>query len=198
MEEYSIRNSDAGEPLEEIAGEPLEEIEEHPEIYQKCHQMNSRDSMKNYTEEEITSLINRFEKRELPKVEWTHEAHLVVAIWYCSKHPLEEALPLARRNITAHNASVGTPNTDTEGYHETITRFWLLVAQHFLKSHGDLSIAERCNAFIRSEYGHSKLPLEFYRPEFLFTPEARHHWQEPDIRPLNSLLKAFGGATARD
>ena len=143
--------------------------------------------MKNYTEEEVVSLIERFEKRMLPKPEWTHEAHLVVAIWYCSKHPLEEALPIVRRNITAHNTSVGTLNTDTEGYHETITRFWLVVARHFLTTCTEASVVKRCNAFINSAYGSSKLPMEFYSAEFLFTPDARHHWQEPDVQSLNTL-----------
>ncbi|MGB0175731.1 MAG: hypothetical protein ACPF9D_01105, partial [Owenweeksia sp.] len=76
----------------------------------------------------------------LPKPEWTHEAHLVVAIWYSSLYPFEEALSLVRQNITAHNESVGTPNTDTEGYHETITRFWLMVARHFLAGCKEVSI----------------------------------------------------------
>jgi hypothetical protein len=35
-----------------------------------------------------------FRKEELPKSEWTHEAHLPVAIWYVSKLGFEKALAL--------------------------------------------------------------------------------------------------------
>ena len=88
--------------------------------------------MKTYTEAEINALIDRFEKQELPKVEWTHEAHLVMAIWYMTHYDAKEALDRCRVNITLHNESVGTPNTDDEGYHESITKFWLWVAGKFI------------------------------------------------------------------
>ena len=138
--------------------------------------------MHTYTQGEIESLIERFEARKLPKVEWTHEAHLVVAIWYCSKFRLDEALPLVRKNISNHNTSVGTPNTDNEGYHETITKFWLMAAMQFLKLQKTEPISELCNAFILSPYGKSSYPLEFYSAERLFSVEARHNWLEPDWR----------------
>ena len=71
--------------------------------------------MKNYSETEVDSLMNRFEARELPKEEWTHEAHLVVAIVYCSNYSLDEALNLSRGNISRHNESTGGINTGTDG-----------------------------------------------------------------------------------
>lgn len=140
--------------------------------------------MKNYTKKEINFLIERFEAEKLPKAEWTHEAHLVVAVWYCSKHSLEKALPIVRRNITNHNTSVGTPNTDTEGYHETITKFWLIIASEFLKTQSEPSIDVSCNSFINSVYAQSNFPLNFYSEQLLFSVKARHHWVEPDLREL--------------
>jgi len=140
--------------------------------------------MKNYTKEEITSLIKRFELEKLPKVEWTHEAHLVVAIWYCSKYEFERAVDLVRGNISRHNESVGTENTDTSGYHETITKFWLLIARDFLKDKGDSSVEDNCNALINSIYGESKYPFNYYSPELLFTVKARHYWVYPDLKEL--------------
>ena len=93
--------------------------------------------MYSYADSEIRSLIDRFEKHQLPKVEWTHEAHLAMGIWYMRHYSAEEALNRARRNITLHNESVGTPNNDEEGYHESITKFWLWVAERFLAVHPD-------------------------------------------------------------
>jgi hypothetical protein len=140
--------------------------------------------MKNYTEEEVLTLIERFEVQQLPKSEWTHEAHLVVAIWYCSKYSFEQAVELVRMNITKHNESVGTPNTDTEGYHETITKFWLLTATQFLSTQRELPIHLLCNDFINSDKAHSSFPLEFYSREQLFSVEARHNWIEPDLKDV--------------
>jgi hypothetical protein len=50
--------------------------------------------MNSYTFPQICFQIQRFEKEELPKSEWTHEAHLAVAIWYVSKLGFEKALVL--------------------------------------------------------------------------------------------------------
>ncbi len=140
--------------------------------------------MKRYSIEEIESLIARFEEEKLPKVEWTHEAHLVVAIWFCSKYDFETALELVRNKITLHNSSVGTPNTDDEGYHETITKFWLLVAKRFVLGDDLQSIQNAYNQLVDSSSAHSSYPLEYYTKELLFSVEARHNWKEPDLKPI--------------
>ncbi len=137
--------------------------------------------MKNYTHQEIHDLIERFESRKLPKLEWTHEAHIVVALWYCSKYSFKEALNHVREKIRKHNESVGTENTDTEGYHETITKFWLLVASDFLRKTKHLSIEDKCNAMINSEFGKSSYPLDYYSRQLLFSTTARHCWVKPDL-----------------
>ena len=118
--------------------------------------------MKNYTPEEIRSLISRFEAHKLPKIEWTHEAHLVVAIWYCYHNAFDEALVKVRTLITLHNSSVGTPNTEDEGYHETITKFWLITANAFLTNKKDESPEKLCNDFINSSLSASTYPLTYY------------------------------------
>ncbi len=141
--------------------------------------------MTHYSKEEIESLIERFEKRILPKVEWTHEAHLAIAIWYVSKYSFNEALNLVRDNITRHNESVGTPNTDYKGYHETITRFWLMVAHRFLSDKNKSDITANCNKLIVSEKGISNYPLLYYNGITLFSVKARHEWVEPDLKPFH-------------
>jgi hypothetical protein len=143
---------------------------------------------KHFTEEEIRLLLERFLAQQLPKTEWTHQAHLVVAVWYCRKYNEREALNLVRENIQKHNAAVGTPNTDTEGYHETITRFWLWTARQFLQRKPSFSLAEACNTFIESEFGKRTYPLRFYSRELLFSVEARRHWVPPDLHALDDLL----------
>ncbi|MES2765129.1 MAG: hypothetical protein V4642_04630 [Bacteroidota bacterium] len=143
---------------------------------------------KNYTKSEIESLIKRFEARKLPKVEWTHPAHIVVAVWYTVHHGEEEALDLVREFIKNHNEAVGTGNTDFDGYHETITKFWLWVAGQFLAGRKHEPIDILCNGLITSEFGKSSHPLMYYSKELLFSVKARHRWVNPDVQSLNVLI----------
>ncbi len=140
-----------------------------------------------YTENGINSLITRFESQKLPKSEWTHEAHLAVAIWYNLSHNPDKALKLVRGFIINHNLSVGTSNTDTGGYHETITRFWLITANSFIKSQKSGSATQLCNDFIHSKFASNNFPLEYYSPGCLFSLEARQGWVKPDLRGVNPL-----------
>lgn len=142
-----------------------------------------------YSEREIESLIERFESKTLPKNEWTHQAHLVVAIWFCTHYEKETALNLVRNHIIKHNESVGTPNTDSEGYHETMTRFWLWVADQFLKSEEFVSVTEASNQFINSGFGAKNYPSIYYSKEVLFSLDARRGWVEPDLTGLRELVE---------
>ena len=57
--------------------------------------------------------------------DWTHEAHLAATTYLVLQRPdidLDEELPGIIRRF---NESVGGVNSDTEGYHETITRSFL-------------------------------------------------------------------------
>lgn len=132
-----------------------------------------------YTESQYQSLITRFENLTLPKAEWTHEAHLAVAIWYVWQHDVEIALDLTRKGIRAHNEAVGTGNSDTEGYHETITRFWVETTARFMANHSFASPVEACHALILAPEGKSSYPLEFYDKEKLYSREARQLWVLP-------------------
>ena len=138
-----------------------------------------------YTENEIIALIIRFEEQKLPKSEWTHEAHLVVGIWYSHRLPENEALETVRRLIIKHNETVGTPNTEYEGYHETITRFWLLMARRFLSKYSFSTFTEAINAFINWDFSKSNFPFHYYSEELLFSKRARENWVEPDILSLD-------------
>src|SRR5947209_17218319 len=70
--------------------------------------------------------------RTLPKGEWSHEAHLAATTWLLTRRPevdLDAELPgIIRR----YNESAGGVNSDTEGYHETITRTFLHGVRLFL------------------------------------------------------------------
>ena len=79
---------------------------------------------------EAKELIQQFESCELPKEKWTHEAHFVMALWYCWHQPLPLAIQSIKEGIKRYNLSIGGANTDHSGYHETITVFYTRLA-HF-------------------------------------------------------------------
>ncbi len=137
-----------------------------------------------YREKDILRLIEKFENRSLPKDEWTHEAHLVVAIWYASQFDYQEAFQKVRQNIISFNEAVGTANTAIGGYHETLTRFWLSVAGKFINEQKDSSLEALANGFIQSKQSQKTYPLQFYTKENLFSILARAQWLSPGQQPF--------------
>lgn len=133
---------------------------------------------------DLEDLIAKFNSCSLPKEKWTHEAHLIVAIWFCKTYDLPKALNLLRYQIKTYNISVGTPNSDTQGYHETLTRFWLLIAANFVKLNETKTFEETAEAFINSNWASRSLALDYYSHEVLFSLKARKGWIESDLQKL--------------
>jgi len=122
--------------------------------------------------------------RTLPKVEWTHHAHLRAGLWHVREHGPIEALDLLRTRISVYNESVGTANSDTSGYHETITRFYVTVIDRFLASADQSLDLDRLAEQLIKACGDRRLPLHHYSESRLFSPVARRSWVEPDLRPI--------------
>ena len=129
-------------------------------------------------------LVHQFLRRTLPKSAWTHEAHLRVGLWHVLHFAPDEALARLRTGIRALNESHGTPNTDSGGYHETITRFYVCWIVSFLSQAGsDRPIDDLAHELVHAA-GDSQLPLQYYSRERLFSVQARQTWVEPDLQPL--------------
>ncbi len=73
----------------------------------------------------MDEFIRRFEECTLRKEEWTHEAHLRMAYHYVWTYPEEECGRRVREGIKRLNESFGGKNTEDEGFHETLTEFWI-------------------------------------------------------------------------
>lgn len=126
------------------------------------------------------ALVEQFLAGTLPKSQWTHEAHLRVGLWHVKHHGADVAMNLLRKRIRAYNESVGTENTDSSGYHETITQFYVLMITRFLSTvDPDMSI-DRMSDQLIANYGDRNLSLTYYSKELLFSREARLRWVEPD------------------
>ena len=122
---------------------------------------------------------------DLPKAEWTHEAHLAATTFLLLKHPeidLDAALPGL---IRAYNESVGGVNDDTQGYHDTITRAFLHGIRLFLSEADSAApVHDLVNDLLHSPMGQRDWPLRFWSKERLISVEARRGWVEPDLAVL--------------
>lgn len=121
----------------------------------------------------------------LPRADWTHEAHLAATTYLLTRRAdidLDLRLPdIIRR----YNESVGGVNSDTEGYHETITRMFLYGVRLFL-SEADFRkpLYALINELLLSPMGRRDWPLRFYSRERLFSVDARRTFIPPDLMAL--------------
>jgi hypothetical protein len=86
--------------------------------------------------------------------------------------------------IRAYNESTGVANTDTSGYHETITLASLRVIRQWLASRAHLPLHEVLNELLASNLGRSDWVLQYWSKRLLFSVEARRRWVQPDLEEL--------------
>ena len=139
---------------------------------------------------EIARLGEGLLARTLIRADWTHEAHLGATAYLLLKRPeipLDEALPDIIRSF---NESVGGKNSDSEGYHDTITRAFLLGVRLFLAARTDGgALCETVNALLLSPTGRRDWPLRFYSRERLFSVAARRGYLAPDLEQFPVILQ---------
>jgi hypothetical protein len=155
------------------------------------------------TAQDIEAFIQEFEGRTLPKSRWTHHGHLVVGLWYLTLHSPDDAHTIVRQRIRDYNEAVGTANTDSSGYHETLTQLFLHgIAEHIL-AHRTQSLPSSLAILLQSPLAHKDWPLSIYSRERLFSVAARLEWLEPDLTPDDGSshscigVAANGGGLAR-
>jgi Lrp/AsnC family leucine-responsive transcriptional regulator len=128
-----------------------------------------------------TGLLNR----TLPKSGWNHRAHLAAAAWMIVTQNGIDPTRAMPGIIRAYNEVTGVPNTDTSGYHETITQASLRVVRGFIGSlPSDTPLHIACNALLASRYGNKHWLLAHWTEPALFSAAARRCWVEPDLAPL--------------
>ena len=137
------------------------------------------------TSAEIEQIGEGLLARTLPRGAWTHEAHLAATTYLLLRRPdvdLDKDLPGI---ISRYNESVGGVNSDTEGYHDTITRVFLAGVRLFL-SEADTTepLHDLVNKLLLSRSGAASWPLRFYSPARLLSVEARRGFVQPDVAPV--------------
>jgi hypothetical protein len=122
-------------------------------------------------------------ERTLPKSQWTHAAHFAAALWLL--HDRGDATFQDMPGlIRAYNESTGVANTDTGGYHETITLASLRLARAWLGERIGVPLQAALAELLASPYGRSDWLLTYWSRERLFSVTARRSWVEPDLRPF--------------
>jgi hypothetical protein len=136
------------------------------------------------SDEQIEVIGSGLLDRTLPKTMWTHAAHFAATLWlmrYRTDLELSDDMPGI---IRAYNEATGGTNTDSSGYHETITQVSLRAAGDFLHRAPQAPLFVICNELMQSRLGDPEWLLEYWSRPRLFSVEARRAWLEPDLKPL--------------
>ena len=139
--------------------------------------------MSEMTDEEMERVARGVLAYTLPKEEWTHAAHFAFAIWMQTERG-GDILPAVRAAICAYNVSTGGENTDTAGYHETITAASLAVVAAHVAAHPGATKAALLASLLAGPCGRSDWIFAHWTRERLFSLEARREWVPPDLQPL--------------
>lgn len=138
------------------------------------------------TAEQAKDLVIQFESCTLPKEKWTHEAHFVMALWYCSHQPVAVAMQSIKDGIKKYNVSVGGANTEDSGYHETITVFYTrIIINYLLNNNSTHQFEQKLAGLLQQSFLAKDFPLQYYSKTLLMSKEARKEWIAPDIRAIN-------------
>jgi hypothetical protein len=122
--------------------------------------------------------------RTLPKPAWTHGAHFSATLWLLSSRVVSEVMRDLPGMIRSYNEATGVANSETRGYHETITQASIRAAHSFLLASPRRPLFATCNALMESPLGNSEWLLTYWSRPRLFSVEARRAWIDPDIMAL--------------
>ncbi len=124
------------------------------------------------TDPDIEALVRAFEDGSLPRADWTHARHLVMALWYIRRHGRDGATSLIRDGIRRYNERHG----NRTGYHETATLAWVAVIDRFLSGRDRDAPLSVLAGELLGECGDKDYLLRYYSRERLFSDEARVRW----------------------
>ena len=134
--------------------------------------------------DQVDDFAARFQACAIPESAWTHAAHMVVGLWHVHRNGVDEALTRLRAGIRRLNESHGGVNSETRGYHETITVAYARLLGQFLEAEPRAPLPDRVAALLDSPLAVKRMLLAFYSSDLLMSTTARAQWVEPDLAPL--------------
>jgi hypothetical protein len=135
------------------------------------------------SEAALHDFVRRWEAGRLTKAEWTHGAHVGTAAYYAFELKAEALFERMKAGIIHHNESVGTPNTEDNGYHETLTRFWTETIGEFVRTRhfsSRFEAVKNATQVFGEDRDRHRL---YYSFDVVRDRRARREWIKPDREP---------------
>ena len=95
---------------------------------------------------------------------------------------------LNAQHLKDYLKSIGVESTDTSGYHETLTVFWLgRLKKRFADENGKIIWNQNNVDYLIEDFDLTErnIWLEHYSKECMMSVEARRNFVEPDIKPFD-------------
>jgi hypothetical protein len=140
------------------------------------------------TEEGIDAFLARFENGSLPKEQWTHGAHILGGSCYVHRLGEAAALDHMRVCVRRYNEAVGGQNTETSGYHETVTAFWIKLLHAYLLTKQPVGRAEFAAMTIAHFVPQRDIYRRYYDFDVVASTEARARWVQPNLQSLDEYF----------
>ena len=123
--------------------------------------------------------VTAFLSGSLPPTQFHHRDHLRLT-WTLIRLTGEEQ---AMKRVTSGIRYFATQHGHAEKYHETMTRFWVLLVGHMVAARPDITTFDEFLAAFPMLLD-KDLPYRHWRRETMLSPDARAHWVDPDILAL--------------
>ena len=137
-------------------------------------------------EDAIRNIVQKFENCEFSPEQFTHGHHLTVASWYLCAGSQADALSRMRSGLQRFIAYHGK-----QGYHETITRFWMeLLAAYLDELPDSMPLLSRVNS-AAERYRSKEILFSYYTRARVMSDAARQVWIAPDLQPIGTLSAAL-------
>jgi hypothetical protein len=137
----------------------------------------------------IREIVRKFENCEYSPEGFTHAHHLTVACWYLCTTNLAEALVRMRTGLKRFIAHHGK-----QGYHETITRFWMELLASYLEGLPDeMSLVSKVNSAVE-QHGSKQILFSYYTRERVMSDAAKQAWIPPDLQGIGAGCPTTSGS----
>jgi hypothetical protein len=130
-------------------------------------------------ENEIREVVEKFERCQFAVEEFTHARHLTVSCWYLCTMPREQALVRMRASLMRFIAHHGK-----QGYHETITRFWMELLSDFLGQRAPAASLRNKTNDALEYFANKDVLFSYYNRDRVMSEVAKREWMEPDLRTV--------------
>ena len=131
----------------------------------------------------LDAFVADWRAHRLTRQDWTHGAHVGVCAYYAFDHDEASTLAIMRPGIRSFNESIGGQNTATSGYHETITRLWVMAIAAHLRATPARSRWDASRSAVERFEEPLALLEQCYSFDVVADTRARAEWVPPD-RPV--------------